>query len=195
MKKIFFVVLTFLTFNYSTWEKSKHIWTFDIICNCDYGTNRDSKLYFKTQDKEPFQEKYYQNIRPYSKVWIIYKHIKDFYGKNLKNNTNPIILTISGCNNTFPDNCKKNFDPNLIIDHSSIIHIFDQNNNFSNCCEKISSTPIDIDYHNKSYRGENSSWEEKEQLINIINSSLPITSMINKGNDKLFIVPTFMFYY
>ena len=85
MKKVLFVVLTFLTFNYSTWEKSKYIWTFGIICNCDYGINRDPKVYFKIQDEEPFQEEYYQNIKPYSKVWVKYKHIKDFYEKILKN--------------------------------------------------------------------------------------------------------------
>jgi hypothetical protein len=182
MKKIIILSLSLANLRSARWEISRYVWTYGIICNCDYGIDRDPKNYFLNQDEEPFQEKYYKDIKPYSKVWVKYKHIKDFYDKILKNNISPIILIISGSDNTFPNDCEKNFDPDLVINHPSVIHIFAQNNKFGESHKKITSIPIGMDYHTIAYRGDNGGWGEKGAvsdqencLIDIINSSLPIT--------------------
>lgn len=181
MKKI---LLTLWVFNSSPtkWEISKYVWTYGIICSCDYGIDRDPKNYFSCQDEEQFQEKYYENIKPYSKVWVKYTDIKNFYDKILKNNINPIILIISGADNTFPNDCEKNFDPELVINHPSVIHIFAQNNKYGDSHRKITSIPIGMDYHTIAYKGDNGGWgeigsvsDQENCLVNIINSSLPIT--------------------
>ena len=142
-----------------TWESTHFVWNFAMISSADKGIVRNPQAYFASDPA--FDKNAYTNLQSGDIVWVKCKFLPEFCAHVLPILEQPIVLLIADGDESFPSNCGKGFDVELLLNHKNIIHVFAQNNDYQGPNTKVSHLPIGTDFHTVAYKNKLGGWGER----------------------------------
>lgn len=172
-----FCLLCFASVGFATtWESSHFIWNLGLVSQCDVGPNKDPFTFFS--DFSWDGPRALKKVQAGDLVWCAPEELEQIWAKGLSKLRHPIILMISGGDESFPSDY--NIDVNQFISNPNIYHIFAQNCDYMGISSKITPIPIGLDFHTIAYKGYPSYWgetgsvkEQEEVLFTILDTLKP----------------------
>lgn len=160
-----------------SFDGTEFIWNWALREACTAGAEQSILSYF--QQGSSFDSKQYQ-IQSGDLIWIESRFVHLFCKKVVPKLRSFCSIVISIGDETFPFNCCKGSDFEILIQNRYIRHIFAQNCGLSH--PKITPIPIGIDFHTIAYASPQGAWgeigspTEQEALLQKIISTLKPTS-------------------
>ncbi len=143
------------------WEKTNLVWDFGLISACDRGVVADPRQYFK--EEERFNPALYDKAQRGDILFVQCRHLHLFYRQVVPRLPGPVVVVISGGDETFPTDCHKSLKMGELLECDKIGHIFALNSVYIG--EKVTQIPIGIDYHTIAYKGERGGWGERGNAL------------------------------
>ncbi|MCH9612158.1 MAG: hypothetical protein S4CHLAM102_06420 [Chlamydiia bacterium] len=138
------------------WEDTDFIWNFGLVSHCTHGVDKNPRRFFEI---EPiFIHDRFRNMERGDIAFIHCCHVHRFQKEILPRLKAPVIVLITGGDETFPNDCDPSFDIDRFLKHEMIGHVFAQNCVIQG--EKVTPIPIGIDFHTIAYKGDGG-WGEK----------------------------------
>jgi len=160
------------------WGTSHYIWNFGLISQSDQGLNKAPGAYFATDHE--FDKNNYQNIKAGDIVWLRGRFVARFCEEILPALQHPVVILIADGDESFPSNCVSGATLHMLLNHTKVIHIFAQNNDYRGPSTKLTHIPIGMDFHTIAYKGTQGGWgevgqprEQEAQLAATLKKLLP----------------------
>lgn len=144
-------------------EPTEFVWGVGIASQCDKGVSSNTKVILQGL----FRLSVYAHIKSGDVIWIPTNSMKSFYLQVFPKINVPVILVVSGTDESFPSETGlTDLQINQLVSSDYILHIFAQNCDGALLSSKISHLPIGVDYHTIAYKYKEGCWGEKGSPLN-----------------------------
>lgn len=142
LKTVCLSLLAFLisTASAANWHTATYVWSFGFALEADVVLSNPNNF-------EQYENDDLKHLKNGDLVWINGENLYEFFFMDFHKIKEPFFLIIGGSDLTFPDDYKKQFPIDSLIQSENVLHIFAQNNALSRMHPKVSSIPIGMDYH------------------------------------------------